>query len=321
VQAEAGTQYLPDPHRGPREVGGCVVVASSPAPVVVRQAAASASALGWTKPMLASAMKPGTTIAAYEDDAFVLQEKKDGDRVLVRKQGDAAQAWSRPKAGKEPLARMLPPDILAAVLELPDGLYDGELMLPGTTCRTDAPRGYFLFDLLELLGENLHGKPFSERHDLLTLAVAHHTVARTAQDGSVEGPILLIVPPLEPVSMDAIERLWAAGKEGAVLKRLESTYQPGHRTADWIKVKKSAVDVLTIVGFKAGKLGPYAVAELRSDDGRETRVTTKDGATMRDVAKDPSRYIGRRLVIAYTEKTESGSWRHAGWDHVLGVGE
>jgi hypothetical protein len=311
-------QFQPDPHRGPREQGGCVVVAMSPAPAITAEPTATST--GFIKPQLASVMKPGLTIESFANDAYCQQEKKDGDRVLVRKVGSKVTAWSRNAAGKEcngrPVGTTFPADIAAAFLEVPDGVYDGELMLPGTTSKMDSVRGFFAFDILELLGDDLTKQPFIDRHGYLVLAVAHHEVARTGTDGELTASILISVPKLEAVSREGVERIWAAGGEGAILKRKASIYQPGYRTADWVKVKKLAADIVTITGFEEGKLGPHAVTLVQRDNGLTAKVPTKDGATRRDIDKKPSAYIGRRLVIYYTELTEHGNYRHAGWDHL-----
>jgi ATP-dependent DNA ligase len=260
------------------------------------------------RPMLASAMPDGRTLTHYQSSEWALQEKFDGDRVLARKSGATLDAWSRPRAGRAPLTRALPDDIRAALLGLPDGLPDGELLLPGTTAKSTARRGFAIFDLLEVMGQSIAHRPYRERHQMLELYIAHH-----AGD-------LLWVPALEAVSQAAVQRIWDRGGEGAVLKRVTSIYREGYRSDEWVKVKKSATATVTIIGFERGKAAsstPTSVTKYRRDDGIEGTVSTRTCALERDIAAHPERYLGRRLVVSYQEEMESGRFRHAQWDHVL----
>lgn len=271
------------------------------------------------KPMLASAMTKGQTFDSFRPGVWVLEEKFDGHRVLIRKNG-TVRAWSRPGAGKEPLVRDLPAHLTAAVEHLPDGVYDGELVVPGggswDVTRLDKRESLrlVLFDAVELLGQDLTRQTYADRRALLAQAVAHHDV-RSA------GERLITAPEPLPVSDESVQSIWARGGEGAILKRLASPYRSGWRTPDWVKVKRSASVTLTVVGFEAGKNGAHSAVLLRGDDGLETKVKTKDNATLRAIAADPDSFIGRRLVVSYTEKTPSGSLRHGMWDHFAGVGE
>jgi len=124
-----------------------------------------------------------------------------------------------------------------------------------------------------------------------------------------------------PVTLEAVAEIWNRGGEGAILKRTASTYQPGKRSADWLKVKKVGAATLTITGFEAGKSGPYSTLALRGEDGKTTTVKTKDNATLAAITANPDSFIGRRLVISYCELTDSGSYRHGMFDHFAGPGE
>ena len=125
-----------------------------------------------------------------------------------------------------------------------------------------------------------------------------------------------------PVSRAAVDAIWKAGGEGAVLKRKAAPYRPGWRSPDWIKVVKKLTATLTVIGFEAAKLGPYSVVLLRGDDGVETKVKTLDNHWLREFAAAPGSFIGRRLVISYRERiAKGGQYRHPMWDHFAGEGE
>ncbi len=269
------------------------------------------------KPMLASAMTKASFSQFVDDPAWVLEEKFDGHRVLIDRHGATTDVWSRPRAGKTALRRTVPAPLMAALAHLPDGQYDGELVTPGgrswDVARLDTEKRVVLFDVLAVQGQRVMAQPYTERRALLELAVAHYTEATGAD--------LVTVPTVGPVTADAVAAIWSRGGEGAILKRTAATYQPGRRSDDWLKVKRVGAAVCTIVGFEAGKSGPYAVTKLRADDGHETTVKTKDNATMAAAAADPDAFIGRRLVVAYCERTDSGRFRHGVWDHLAGAGE
>jgi len=293
---------------------------AAPAVAPITAAVAPASAGCSFKPMLASAMTKGAGLdSLVGDPGWLLEEKYDGHRVIVRKAGPVVSAWSRPRSGSEALSRTLPAPVIEAVRQLPDGLYDGEIVSPGgrswdvARLDTRATQVLVLFDVVELLGEPVASKPYTDRRALLAVAVAHHTKDAAA--------VRIIFPAAVPVTLEAVAEIWNRGGEGAILKRTASTYQPGKRSADWLKVKKVGAATLTITGFEAGKSGPYSTLALRGEDGKTTTVKTKDNATLAAITANPDSFIGRRLVISFCELTDTGSYRHGMFDHFAGPGE
>jgi bifunctional non-homologous end joining protein LigD len=99
---------------------------------------------------------------------------------------------------------------------------------------------FYAFDVLHLGRTDLCGKPLRERrHALAGLNFA--------------APILMSSPlPGTPQEIERVVR--AAGLEGVVAKRLDSVYEPGIRTRNWIKVKFSKRQEFVVGGYKpAGK--------------------------------------------------------------------
>jgi bifunctional non-homologous end joining protein LigD len=268
------------------------------------------------KPMLATALE-----GRFEDycrPEWVLEEKFDGNRVLVRVTSTEVVAWSRPRGGKPALRKSLPTRLVGALRGLPPGLYDGELVAASGRSwdvgRLDQRETLQIvcFDVLELLDVDLTRETHTSRHSFLTQAVAHLPADDRTRVRLVE---------VQPVSRAAVEAIWARGGEGAILKRSASTYQPGKRSHDWIKVKRQSAATVTIRGFKAGKTGPFSIACVQSDDGAETTVRGRDMATIRAIEQNPQAWIGRRLVISFHERTPDGSFRHPVWDHLAGQGD
>ncbi len=96
------------------------------------------------------------------------------------------------------------------------------------------------FDVLERDGEPLLELPLRERR-----VVLGHAVAPSSEDVLVS-----------PVFDDGEALLTAArerGIEGVVAKRVGSPYRAGRRTPEWVKVKLSGRDDLSIVGYTLGQ--------------------------------------------------------------------
>jgi ATP-dependent DNA ligase len=271
-------------------------------------------------PMLASAMVVPVKGAAFDAayaSGWAMEEKLDGHRVVVVKAGEGVSAFSRPRADGVVHARELAPHVIAALGHLADGIYDGELVVPGGNAWNVVELGahtvLVLFDVLDIDGVDLKKLPYSERRERLLDELRKLPLD---QQG------ISTVESLDP-SWDAIEAIWKRGGEGAVLKRLASTYTEDWRSPDWVKVKAKLTAVLTITGFEAGKMGPFSKFILRDEaTGIVTTVKTLGNALLREIEKrGPDFYIGQRMVVTYQQKTPDGKFRHIQMDHFAGEGE
>lgn len=88
----------------------------------------------------------------------------------------------------------------------------------------DAPVTYVVFDLLHLDGRSLFGLPYVERRGLLDELELGGANWQTPSYQRGDGAALL----------DATR---AQGLQGLTAKRLTSTYLPGRRSSDWLKIK------------------------------------------------------------------------------------
>ncbi len=102
------------------------------------------------------------------------------------------------------------------------------------------PVTYVIFDLLWLDGHSLMREPYSNRRELLAALALNGESWQTPEHVVGEGKALL--------EATAEQHL-----EGVVGKRLDSIYQPGARTRDWVKVKTVARQELVVGGWMAGK--------------------------------------------------------------------
>jgi ATP-dependent DNA ligase len=288
------------------------VVANEPSVTNFKKAVKEvASVGGFVNPMLASKMPTGKTADSFSPAEYVMEEKFDGHRLVVRVENGKARAWSR--LGNE---RKLPSHIAAIMNDLPTGVYDGELIVPSsqhsyavTDLSNAGSEALVLFDMIEVDGHSIAKESNKVRVEFLKVALEN-----------VEGRIVYQAQQFAP-TLKAVKAIWARGGEGAIIKKTSAPYRVGYRSPDWIKVKAIAAETLTIIGFEAGKNGPHSAITLRDDSGVETTVKTLDNETLREIAKNPTTWIGKRLVISYQEKTPSGSYRHPMFDHLAGEGE
>jgi bifunctional non-homologous end joining protein LigD len=173
--------------------------------------------------------------------------KWDGFRTLARLADGGARLWSRRDQD-------LGGRFAEVARRLESGAIERDCVLDGEVCALDESgrpgfgllqRGegrlvYYVFDLLELEGEELCALPWSERRARLGELVPRGDETVRVSDAFDDGEALL-----------AAAR--ASGLEGIVSKRVDAPYRPGRRSPDWVKVKAHARQELVICGYTAGK--------------------------------------------------------------------
>jgi len=264
-------------------------------------------------PMLASPMTDRLTGAAFDKqfrDGWALERKLDGHRITMSVRKGEVQAWSRPGRGKPALPRKLPPPMLIAMRHLGHCDVDGELVSASGKSWDVVTKGahlvYVIFDIRSTVGWSVMDEPYDKRRSIL---LDH--LRQLPNDQQSVSTVVSIQPP----TWDDVQAIWADGGEGAILKRTTSRYVPGLRSPEWLKVKPEHHAVLTIVGYEAGKSGPYSAIRLVDADGHETTVKTLGHALLRDFTRTPAAFLGRQVVITYQERTPAGCYRHGRFDH------
>jgi bifunctional non-homologous end joining protein LigD len=213
------------------------------------------------RPMLAQlAEKPP------EGEGWVHEVKLDGFRAIATVHAGEATLCSR--NGKDLTERFAP-----VARALPNALRSADCVLDGEVCALDKEgharfgllqRGegslvVYLFDILELDGEDVTGRPLTERRELLeqTLIPGHPAVRLSV--AFHDGKALL-------------KQVRSLGMEGIVSKRAGSTYQQGKRGGAWLKVKSRARQEFVIAGYTIGKgrrskgIGALILAVERAGD-------------------------------------------------------
>ncbi len=192
---------------------------------------------------------------------WVFEFKWDGIRVLLWIDGGRPRALSR--NGKDVTGAFPELRELAEAVGSDQMVLDGEIVVlgeggrpsfsrlqhrmhvqkPKDAARAAArdPASLVVFDLLHLNGSSLIGLPYDERR------------AQLEQLG-IAGPSWGVDPSFTEEPADAVLRTAVSlGMEGVVAKRRSSTYQPGVRSSDWIKVKDQRTQEAVIGGWTGGQ--------------------------------------------------------------------
>jgi ATP-dependent DNA ligase len=267
-------------------------------------------------PMLATATTRTTAAdfdRTYGGDDWVMEEKLDGHRCLVVVKDGTVSAWSRPRTGSTANPRTLPALMVAQLKNFPDGVFDGELVAAGGKSwdvKAGGSRLVFVaFDVLAVAGRSTVTRSYRERRTVLL------DILRSALD---EGQTWVTTVESTAVTHAAVQAVMQRGGEGVILKRVESCYRPGMRSPDWLKVKARQSATLTLTGFAPGKSGMFSSMQLVDDDGGTATVKVSGNKLLADVATAPQSFIGRRVVIAFQERTKSGAYFQPTFDHFAG---
>jgi bifunctional non-homologous end joining protein LigD len=226
-------------------------------------------------------------------DDWLLERKLDGERCVARKDGGDVRLESR--TGKDLTGTY--PEVRAAVAAQPAGellldgevvAYDGEqtsfgrlqqrlgVATPSPEQLAANPVVYCVFDLLELDGEELTGRPLIERRARLARAIRPTAALQ-----------------LTEAWRDDAQRRFAeacrSGWEGLIAKRADAPYAPG-RSRAWLKLKCAWEQELVIGGYTdpAGSRTDFgALLVGHYEDGRLRYAgkvgTGYDQATLRDL--------------------------------------
>src|SRR5688572_21353587 len=234
--------------------------------------------------MLATPAADLTDVARTMPEEFLVEDKFDGIRAQAHVQGERVSIYSRTM--DEVTHRF--PELIEPLRLLPsDAIIDGEIVpahgdviLPfselqkrlgrknvGTQLLTAVPVVLVAYDLLYAAGKVLIDEPLLERRRLLGQMV------------QVSGPMRMSQGKLfnEAAALDdEFTAARARGNEGLMIKSPASSYKPGRRGREWLKLKRAiaTLDVaVTAVEVGHGKrrnlLSDYTFAVRRSAEDDE----------------------------------------------------
>jgi bifunctional non-homologous end joining protein LigD len=297
------------------------------------------------EPMLATPVRE----VPADEGGWAAEAKWDGARVLAYVSGGAVVL--RGRSGRDVTASY--PEAAAAlaraagrrtlVLDGEIAVFDGDspsfarlqrrmhVGRPAPALVAAVPVTYVAFDLLWQASRSLLRSPYAQRRALL--------------DGLALAGERLSVPPAFPGQARALaDASRELGLEGVVLKRLSSSYQPGQRSGDWLKIRNLAAADVLIGGWlpRAGarsQLAGSVLAGAPGPDGLEYLGSVGSGlaeAERRDLtarllaleqpespfAAPLPADVARRArwtrpvlaaEVAYAEITPAGRMRHPVW--------
>ncbi|MHB8690207.1 MAG: non-homologous end-joining DNA ligase [Solirubrobacteraceae bacterium] len=237
-------------------------------------------------------------------DDWLLERKFDGERCVARRSGGEVRLQSR--TAKDLTGTY--PEVRAAVAGqrdrdlLLDGevvAYDGEqtsfsrlqqrlgVTNPSAELVTAYPVVFCVFDVLEVGGDDLRGRPLLERRARLTAAIRPSAALQLSEAWRDD-------------SQRRFAQACRAGWEGLIAKRAQAPYVPG-RSRDWLKLKCVWEQEFVIGGYTdpagsrtdfgallvgyyedgglkyAGKVGTgYTAATLRDLGARLRQLETHD---------------------------------------------
>jgi len=178
---------------------------------------------------------------------WLYEPKLDGYRALLIKNGNQLQILSR---NEKDLTRMYPTVSAAGLrLKVDQVTIDGEIValakdgrpsfqaLQHRTAHAGHRIVFYAFALLHLDGKSLIEEPLANRRARLPGIVGEDPTLRVTLD--LPGRVDAIVGALK-----------AAGIEGVVAKRRDSTYQPGERSSNWVKLKLERQQEFVIGGYR-----------------------------------------------------------------------
>ncbi|MCO8276783.1 non-homologous end-joining DNA ligase [Actinoplanes sp. TRM 88003] len=203
---------------------------------------------------------------------------------------------------------------------------------PSPALVASVPVLFYVFDLLELDGEDLTSLPYATRRDRLArLDLASEYVRVPVRFLEVDGRTVLQAAEL-------------AGMEGVVAKRLAGPYRPGKRSADWTKVPLIKTQEVLVIGWKpgagrrAGTIGSLLLAVHDEHDHlvfaghvgtgftdaalthlqRELATMTRTTPPVGDVPREHARHahwVEPALIgeVAFRNWTPDGRLRHPSW--------
>ena len=234
--------------------------------------------------MLATPAADLTDVARTMPEEFLVEDKFDGIRAQAHVESGRVAIYSRTM--DEITHRF--PELIEPLRSLSTSvIIDGEIIpatgdviLPfselqkrlgrknvGSQLLQAVPVVLVAYDLLYAGGKILIDQPLSERRHLLGQLVFDHEPLRMSQGKLLREATLLD---------DEFERARARGNEGLMIKSPDSTYKPGRRGRDWLKLKRAiaTLDVaVTAVEVGHGKrrnlLSDYTFAVRRSAEEEE----------------------------------------------------
>lgn len=198
------------------------------------------------KPMLAD-----TTKQAFDDDSWLFENKYDGYRAIAVINPHDVTLFSRNQLSFtdkfKAIAEELKKISHTAVL-------DGEVVIENTSGRSDfqmlqnyikTGKGslkYYVFDILNLDGNDTTNLPLTDRKEILQLLLKKQKLTN-----------VFFSPHSNGNGIDFFEEAVKNNTEGIIAKKADSLYAVGKRSDEWLKIKISQQEEAIIIGITEPK--------------------------------------------------------------------
>lgn len=228
--------------------------------------------------------KEALLLELLSDDDWIMQEKHDGWRTMVKKEGDEIFG-----SNKKGLKIALPQSLVDKVSVLSDNvLFDGELI--GET--------YYIFDLLELGEKNLRTESVMSR--LKTL----NTIS---QVNAMVTPTFIT----SEEKTKKLEELKLAKKEGVVFKKKDATYVPGRPASLGNQLKYKFMEESTMIVVSHHEAKRSIGVGVFDEDGKLVNLGNVTIYPNQDIPP-----IGAIVEIRYMHCFEGGSIYVSSFKHL-----
>lgn len=218
------------------------------------------------EPMLASLTDPSSL---DPDDSWIIEPKYDGERIIAINSDGKIALWTR----RNIQATHKFPEIVAALKENIDDdgwIFDGEMTVKGgfrqllnrnvedrfriSLLSKKIPATYNIFDVVQYKKHDLTKTPLYKRKSILL--------------NSVHADERIKIVPFEELKdpEKQFNQYINEGYEGAVIKNLDSNYESGLRSKNWLKIKKGdTVDVHIIGATRSTSSIPFGALMMEKN--------------------------------------------------------
>ena len=207
----------------------------------------------YIKPMLA-----GTAQKIFNDPDWLFELKWDGYRLMAHLTGSGVHLHSRNGISYtdkfDRLARELEALEHSAILDGEVVLLDedGKALFSELQNYPGTGKGilrFYVFDILYLNGYSLTQLPLKDRKSLIPQLLEGLEYCKYCDH-------------IEGMGISLYDKAIGAGIEGVVAKQAQSFYFPGHRTEQWLKVKKEHTVEAFICGYTESSKNPATFGSL-----------------------------------------------------------
>lgn len=218
------------------------------------------------EPMLA---KLADTSKFNLEGSWIIEPKYDGERIIAVRGYDEIILWTR----RNIQATHKFPEIIEALKNNVNGknwILDGEMTVSGgfrkllnrnvedrfkiNLLSKKNPATYNIFDIVLFENEDLRDRPLVERKGKLMEVVHQNDRTEVVPFQEANNP------------KEQFAEYLKQGFEGAIIKNLDSKYEPGKRSGSWLKMKKGdTVDVYIIGATKSNSSIPFGALMMEKD--------------------------------------------------------